>query len=1135
MTTLRTPPPGLASEMDLPKDGPDLRQQQQRMTSAVLNADCAKLQEPGAKVQRSLNALSGKKVPPETSVLSHQLSEVLLTSTGNPLLPDEATESVVVHTVDQDTVFSGQPHPIVQHEPIVSLSGELNRTDTGDSFHSITTNTAAETEFDKMSSVSKASKVSSLTPNERFELAKDTLTSFAVEGSETDKALVRAVLDAMRRTEHAKIRQEERLNHPINDTLRGGRDRSTLDAAPTHQMTTRSKARNRLDNTQMSDATPGELDSILDPFGLNSNTNPVQRTQPILPHHTAGSGALASRQGTLTPTNGRGRGVTASLGTASSTPISSAGRGRGRRPRPLTPEPPPQPEPPSPGGSATADSATGAFSRLSLNVQEQAALSVQQQDELDQEELAPDITPANADTAYRPPGVSAPVMERGVRATAAPEEIRRTGNPRTAQLRSDGKIGDHCVVTRNVVPTQSSLSNDSAQNIISSLHPLMRGASENVNLWQHGVRLAFDWSLPRRADDAHICEVESRFTRYHRQLYQSPMWAIQWDDPLLKGQVPAEILNSYVPDRIVNFKLVSSTLRGSLRVSNEVCNALCTTPIQNVFKFNLDGLFLVGHIIAEYLWWIQRLDLVHALGNQRAEAILTIDVSAAAQAAVAQINVIERCNQQRRIVLPREALSATDLSVMAAIAQGVDFIALENRHIRLIHQLMLSDPILFCVYADAPIVIPAVAMFTYQDISASLKRLAKILQAEDDYVRGWCRAQTLLNGRVHSTRHTTQYLTAGLESERVRIAQPVGSSLVWMMLSNRWDLTEREADLYLEHQSMLACSMYELIRIGAVIAGLYGLGVSSIFNRANIGGRCLNMWARREPGDITTQMDNIAEARSTTGIPPLVRAATSLVTSMTGYVISWRSLRMSSWCGGMRHLNQVCPNDLYWSQIWAWYVPYALRPESVGWVLASLLSVWGLTGVYPSMSLDAEIIEGVEPQLHVLALYRGDSTYEVLYNSTQPHILFEYPAFVLNVMYQHMRLEGPMPISFKSYIPGTERNGYPDVGYFEADHFQPQFDENTRTIIPGTLLSYSWARGRFLAACVRRVRMPAEVWLQVRDLRPITDAYAGMTMRRPAERTHVAPRRMDLIGLLEAGEGAAAQSTAPTGQGNLEN
>nr|QRW41700.1 MAG: capsid protein [Stinn virus] len=1007
-------------------------------------------------------------------------------------------------------------------------------------YHSLASS-EAETEFDKMSSVSARSSASRLSKRDCEAIARNTLTELMGKVGEEERNSLRQVLSLLSIPTRIAASDEESLLD-FEDLLVRGEEEAR--PAPTHPMTTRSKAKELLNRRMMQDEGHGELDSAVPPAIRESNLDlPTGETvqDPNVPGPSTNPPGLPPLIQTPTRIFGRGRPVT-------STPKPGVViRGRGITPivnivvpPPPPPVPAPAPVPPAPDNEEenfgrNGSAANNIADRLeALHLQPNPEVP-HDEDNRDQAPLAPNVQAGRANRAYRPPNAAVPVLNPDVEPMPGPEFVKHRGDPAAAQMGADGKLGDQCVVTRSNVPTIANLNHDLAQNIIRGLHPVMKGAENNVVIGQNTMELCYRWILPRKAEQLHQSSATTVFTRFHRNMFRSPNWLIQWDDPRIKGQVPPEVMNSYVPDRVVNFKLISSVLRGVLRVSNEVCNALCTTPIQNTYKFNLDGLFTVGHIAADFLWWLERDNINHVLGVVRADAVVVVDVTAVAAAAPAQITMIERLNQERRIVLPREALTAMDFNVLQLLAQGVNYIHLQNNAVRFVHQLMHSEAIYFAVYQEGVAAIPQPALPTCSDVIASMRRIARLLQAEDDYVRGYVRAHSLINGKVHATETQTQYISAGLEIERVRMSKPVGASLVWTMLSNRWDNVDNEADLFEEYRELEAMPYSVSMRVGSVIAGMYGLGVSSSLHRVNMGGRCLNVWGRRVAGDVTSALDHITEADVATGAPTLVRSAASLVTSMSGYVLSWRAFRMSSWCGGLRHLNQVCPNHRYWSQIWARYVPYVVRPESLGWALSSLLSVWGLTGLFPNLHIDSEIIEGVIPNMQLLATFKGDSTWEVIANSNQPFMYFEYPVHVLNVLYQHLRWPVVVPVSFRTYTTGVAGQVFPDVAYYEGDDFQPQFDGETRSIIPGTLLSYSWEHDRFLGACLRRLRMDPAYWLQLSTMKPIEAACAGMELRRPAEKTHVPPRRINLRNILGGGEGEAAAATAPTGQENREN
>lgn len=685
---------------------------------------------------------------------------------------------------------------------------------------------------------------------------------------------------------------------------------------------------------------------------------------------------------------------------------------------------------------------------------------------------------------------------------------RTEGNPHAPQVKAGGKIGDRSVDTNNVVETTASFESSAAQDIIGHIRSRLRGAGTNVVVDGYTIELRYDWTIPRNADINTRPTIISQFNRHHQRLNRSDMWELCWDPALTVAHVDPTIIDEYAPNNLVNARTVAANLRGTAPISMEMCNMFCTLPLDNVYKFSLIGLFTVGHIIADYLFWLEKEHVMYFLGNQRAGDITTVNLQATGNAAQGQIETLVSACQRRRIPLNRKWLATLDINVLRALSMGTGYFHLENQVVNLVHQLITSGPIYFLIYQENAIQLPDPDVPTGEQVLSTLQKLARLLDVKEDYVTGWIRAQTILNGHIEVAGNRVEFITAGLEIARISMPNPQGVHVVWQQLAVTWNYAEEQQGMDDEYAHLVAMTRMESVRLGATIAGLYGLGVSSYLNRYNISGRCLNIWARRTPGDVLDALNEILIADERTMTPALCRAACSLVTSMTGFVLSWRIFRTTLWSGGMNYVDGDAPNYRYWCRIWADYVPYVVRPEALGWLLSDLLSVWGLSGPYPRVHLDREIVTGVEAASQIAALYRGDSSYAIVAGSEAPFILGVYPMFLINVLRQHWRAEDPWLLSIQYARPSVEGSLMVEPDYHENPQYQPQYCDLTRCIIPGTFRTYDWNRGRYLLASMRRVRIPPNIWAAITAAETIERACSGIQLRHAAVRAVTVPRRI---------------------------
>lgn len=725
---------------------------------------------------------------------------------------------------------------------------------------------------------------------------------------------------------------------------------------------------------------------------------------------------------------------------------------------------------------------------------------------------------------YAPPphGTAQPAVA-GVAQQASIIPARTNGSATDPQVKAGGKVGDHSVDTRNVVETAPSFGTDQGQDIITQIRARIRGATTNVLVVPYTVRIQFDWIMPRHADVGNHPNARTQFHRQHRRMALCPAWRITWDPPLITAEVEPTVAAVYCPNNVVNQKQVTATLRGALQISNEVCNAMCTLPLDNRYRFSLVGLFLVGHIIHELLYWFELGGVQPHVGEQEPDAITLFNTNAAGNAAPAMIAVLVEAINTRRIPIHRRFLTDMDINVLRALARGTDYFQLANQGQFFIHQRIGSAPIHFLVYQDDAVALPAAGVPTADDFVLTLQKLARILNAEDDYVLGWTRAQTIVNGKLVVLEGDLQFISVGLEVERVTTPAPIGCSMIWQQLTNSWRTIDVALGLRAEYDELVAERTVETIRIGAALAALYGLGVSSYLNTFNLGGIFLCRWARRAAEYPADAMAQIIRADVTSLVPPICRAGTSLVTSMTGFVLSWRPFRTQLWCGGMVHRNGQVPDDTLWGQVWQLHVPYVVRPEAMAWLFSSLLSVWGLSGPYPGIDIAPELIIGVEVALQVLAVFKGDSSWSVVANSKSPYLMRVYGAFCINTIRQHFRVGAVWQINWQEVRQATDGSVMVEAGYNVDPRLQPLYDVRTFTMVPGTYITFNWLNMRSLLPNILRATIGDNLWPAIRELGKEPAALSGIPLRHPSDRTVINANRFDFSPML----GGAANQAAP--------
>nr|AJT39580.1 proline-alanine-rich protein [dsRNA virus environmental sample]AJT39586.1 proline-alanine-rich protein [dsRNA virus environmental sample] len=697
-----------------------------------------------------------------------------------------------------------------------------------------------------------------------------------------------------------------------------------------------------------------------------------------------------------------------------------------------------------------------------------------------------------------------------------------------------GKLGDHSIHTCGVTPIASIDKSGAYQNIIEQVTELLRATDEHVLVMPYGVRISGRVGLPSRGIDAPFAQVHTDMWRRYRANQVPRITKIRWSDAVAEGSVSPIEVERFMPNLHSELRVISSTLRGATSMSNAFANLMVTLLPDNTFSYELTSLYVVLFILADYRYFLDLDAIVPGRGVVPADVITTIETTAEDAQAAIMAGAANEAIVSGRLCLRRRYLSDADINVMRALATGPAIYLLAEGERRFIHGRFETEPIRFAIWESGQIILPQEAVPTYNDLLSFATKLAIMLDAKDACVLGFVRAYTLLNGRNVPDRRgdTSTWIMSTLEAEVVYMPKPSGRHFLWSMLTCSYVYTYAKENYDNEYVALTNLDCHQLVKTGSTIATVYSLALSSTLNDLNITGANLNTWASKQQVVVTAFFSQFANKPSLALRPFIFSVPCSIVTQMTGMVISNRCFMTSYWCNGFSHVGNI-PNNRGWERQWGNHVPYLVRPESLAWLLSTWLSVWGLCGPKPIVNIAHDMFCVGPADSQGLMFWKGDKNYEVVRDSTSPWFYIPYGLTLLNALAQHYRIAVPWPIALRGMRKSTTGTALLDPVYRLANNIQPMFDGATHSYLPGTLLTYSWATDEILVPTLRKRDVGNMMWTVLQDLRLDQTMFAGFnnrsTMANLAIRNDTFNMMSYFAGHSGAGEGPS-QPMLGTGQ-----
>lgn len=650
--------------------------------------------------------------------------------------------------------------------------------------------------------------------------------------------------------------------------------------------------------------------------------------------------------------------------------------------------------------------------------------------------------------------------------------------------REGGKYGNASVTPNCVKPTVVTVVDDAEQNIIHSVKNLLDNKWERVKITPENVSVFGILQLPLKFNMGARGEIAQHFPRRFNIDSPPRETIIQFTRNSINGHVDEVAIQKFRPNGTTSFPEVFDRLMGKYLFSSSFirCVPHLTT---HTSSYDLIAVFVSGFIMLDYVQSLERNGIVPARGHVIENAVTYLDLSDNHNEGAVPIAIAIEARDSKRIPIDRDCITQTDLSVLNAISAGPAYIRVPETENNFIHRTISIDPINWVVYGSAAITPPQLVVPYSSNIYYCLQRLAAVLDARDDYTRGFVRAQTILNGQLSGEDATqNNYFLGTLEIENHQLPFPRGKNIIWNMLCEKYHKTTPRALFEDEYNTLVSLMPEMVIKVGAVIACIITVAISTVFDHSNIGGRELNLWATQEHCKSTTFLQNMFSTVKDKDTIYLYAIMCHIVAQFTGMKLSWLNFNTECWCGYPKDRHSL-PMTAGWAHQWRRFTPYICRPETLEWVKCNWLSVWGISGAHPGYNLKGVVVD------KGLIFFAGDDKYAEIQKSRIKHIKNPYGALLINAIRGHFRVEKIWPISFRAIQDSLGDDVLVHPGYFTDKDFQPMFDNALLTIVPGTLLTFDWEFGRGLVPNILRFDIEPCIWNLLQHCLEEQHSYAG--------------------------------------------
>lgn len=648
------------------------------------------------------------------------------------------------------------------------------------------------------------------------------------------------------------------------------------------------------------------------------------------------------------------------------------------------------------------------------------------------------------------------------------------------------KGGDNTVTGTNCVRTDvEPVMLDDVQNCIAKARHLLENIVDNVRYQDHRWIIQCNLSGPPGFNVRAGAE-RAYFQRTLPLQQDIRPFHIRESRPRVVGTIDATMMTDLVVNGIVSFRKTSDAIMtGIPQVSRAVADMLAPHLLQQLTVHDSSGFFTISYMIAMMIQDYENNGVNPVRPQIGMEDLFDLaNVGAGQQDALEQAGVIITAMQEGRAMFDASKLTTADVNVLRLIARGPASLRPPVGHRRHVASYFEHAAIRICLMVRPNYNLPNFLMPSAAQAYAATAKFAVLLGSHDSLVKGFVRAGSLINGKTllnmvapnEQVRLVNDWMNSQLECMATTIPQIRCANPIWDFIQHgksNFDRTDIYAEEFKHLQSM---EIFELAQVSVLISAWASLGLSTLLNYFNIGGRELASLGLHPGvhGNATPLVRGLM-FEETQSIPNYIPLALGFPAQTHDVVISPRCYIGMWWCNGGIDHNVLMWGDVHnWRQRWGSRVPYLNRPLALADGMKNFSHVWGVMSPPVTFNLSKEILFTGPPESRGWQAVLGDSGYSDVAESATPFVYQNYGSLAINALRQHHAILDQWDLTYVDVIKrATALTFYPHVG---NDIPQPIYRNDLNYIEQGSLLSFDWHSGRVIAPVLSRDMMGAQVF-----------------------------------------------------------
>lgn len=611
-------------------------------------------------------------------------------------------------------------------------------------------------------------------------------------------------------------------------------------------------------------------------------------------------------------------------------------------------------------------------------------------------------------------------------------------------------------------------------------------------------------TMPTFGDPAPVHFVATTFVRWRPEAYAALAdFTLGWTAPIQKDVMNDAVLGEYMSGTIIKERVVADNLRSRVEMTAGLATMIAPHLVRKLERFDTSGLWTVGYLVLFQLLDRAAAGVVYVdvPGANALDVVTMINLTPAENAVQASANAFFTALVNGHFVILRKLLSDVDVSAVRLLSVGPRRLGPveEGRHH--VSSQILTPRIPFAILQNAAAALPAQQVLTAGQFYASMMKIAHILNAGTDLVKGFIRAATYYNGTLH-IHDAPIFINAMLEVNASNMPRPMGHNPIFNMLGLE-AAPRNEAWLQADLDTLLGIGAARLPPVAALIAATLSLGASSVFHENNVTGRELNSLG----GLVGVQMNAVPTIlacinSNDRGHSPIYDIACGFAPQITPMVVNNSTYRGCEWSAAVRNIQ-----DAHWAANRSWQgafgprIPMVTNPLSLSNILTSFSHLWGFSGPGIRYNLSGACIKGGGDARGIYA-GKGDKEYARVLGSQNPTEYVPYGAIMINMIAQNSRFIAAPVVAYETWAvcdnEGIKLNvheGDPVHGYVANLFYIPA----------GTIVTWNWDQMLQTRPFLQRNQLPAGIFDQYAPDALIPSLNAGLQPGAPLARSSVPP------------------------------